>query len=137
MKIKFFQNVSPIMLNNFYNDRRCLKIKLRWRNRKLCQKITEKRQNAGCMTLYDKKQEMICKKIFENVYLIILNNFYHDHSLKIKFRWRNRIWSQNLLKNGKMTDVWYHTSKSGRHMKRKFFQNVFLIMLNNSYHDQV
>ena len=60
---------------------------------------------------------------FQNISLIMLNNFCHDkHCLKIKSRWRNRRSSQKLLKKGKMTAVWRHTSKTGHDIKRKFIK---------------
>ena len=68
-KRKLFQNVPLIMLSNFYHDQHCLKIKLSWRNRRLSQKITEKRQNDGCMTSYVKNGTWYEKENFFKMFL--------------------------------------------------------------------
>ena len=94
----FFQNISLVMLNNFYHDQHCLKIKLRCRNRRLSQKNHWKTANWRLYDVIRQNQDMIWKrKNFQNVSLVILNNFYPDqHCLKIKLNWRNRRSSQKL-----------------------------------------
>ena len=56
-------------------------------NRGFSLKITEKRQNDGCMMLYVKNGTRYEKKKFQNVSMIMLNNYYHDkHHIKIKLK---------------------------------------------------
>ena len=122
MKKYFFQNVSLMILNNFYYDQTLLKFKSRW-NKRLSQTITEKWQNDGCMTSYVKigtwyKKENLFKMFLWSCYMI-------KHCLKSKSRWRNRRLSQTITKNGKMTAVWRHTSKSGHDVKKKTFSKYF------------
>ena len=120
---KLFQNVYMIILNNFYHDYHCLEIKLRWWNRRSSQKFTEKWQNAGCMTSYDKKRD-IWKKKFENVYLIVLSNFYHDqHFLKNQVK-VTKLEMKSKITEKQQNDVhkWRHTSKTGHDKKKIFFQ---------------
>ena len=78
-KRKYFQNVFLIILSNFYHDQHCLKIKLRWRNRRLSQIITEKRQNDGFIMPYVKNGTWYEKKYCQNVSLIMQNIFYHQN----------------------------------------------------------
>ena len=84
-KRKFFQNVSLTMLDNFYHDQHCLKIKLRWRNKGISQEIIEKRQNGVYKWRHTSKTDHDMKMFFFNISLIMLNNFRHDkYCLKIK-----------------------------------------------------
>ena len=68
-KRKFLQNVSLIMLNNFYHDKHCLKIKLQCLKRWFGRKITKKRQNDGCMKSYVKVGIWFEKEIFFKMFL--------------------------------------------------------------------
>ena len=58
---EIFPNVSLIMLHNFYRDQHCLKIKLRWRNRRLSEKLLKTEKSR----LYDvirQNRDMIWKR---------------------------------------------------------------------------
>ena len=69
------------------------------------------------------EQDMIRNWIFfKNVLLIMFNILYYDiHCLKIKCL---KGWfSRKITKNGKMTDVWRHASKTGHDRKNNFFSN--------------
>ena len=126
------------MLNIFFHDKHCLKIKLRWRNKRLSKKITEKRQNDDCMMSYVKNRTWYKKKIFSKCssdhaeqllpWSTLLKN-------QVKLR-KQEIRSKNYFKRTK----WrlYDVIRQSRDMiwKREFFQNVSLIILNNFYHDQ-
>ena len=59
---------------------------------------------------------------FQNESLIMLNNFYHyEQRLKSSWGAKKRRLSQKYTKNGKMTAIWRHTSKTGHDMFSKCF----------------
>ena len=112
-----------IILNNFYHDKHCLKIMLRWQNTRLSPKITRKTAKWQMYDVTRQKRDMIRKgNFFQIVPLIMLSNFYHDqHCLKIKLRWRNRRLTQKITEkrqnDGCMTSyvkigTWYEIKKN-------------------------
>ena len=113
----------------FYHNKYCLKIKLRWRNRRPSQNITEKRQMSKTGH-YIKK--MIFLKCFSDHADQLLPR---SKLLKSQFKMtKQEVRSKNYWETAK----WrlYDVIRQNQNMiwKRKFFQNVSLIILNNFYH---
>ena len=80
----FFQNVSLIMLNNFSRDKHCLKIKLKCLKKGFSHAILKNDNMTAINDVLRQKQDMIWRRFFQNISLIILSNFYHDkHCLKM------------------------------------------------------
>ena len=93
------------------------------------------------MTSYVKTVHDTENRFFQNVFLIMLNNFCHDkRPFKIKLKCQKRTEVYKFLKNGKMTPLvkcqksqqitekcqnddykLRHTSKTGHDMKKIFF----------------
>ena len=123
-----------IMLSNFYHDKHCLKIKLRWQNRRLY----KKNRKTTKWQLYDvirQKRDMIWKrKYFQNVSLVILSNFYHDqHRLKIKLRWRNRRLSHIITEKRKNDGFMTSYGKNGTWYEKESIFKMFLWSCRTSF----